>query len=104
MEEERSHHTNEWERGKRKKRRRDCKNGEMIVRCVSIDDIDGTGSSANSGEGGLVTLVTILTLVLGRSQELQASTFEGGLQVFFWLFHFSFFLFCLEIGEQPNVV
>ena len=52
MEEERSHHTNEWERGKRKKRRRDCKNGEMIVRCVSINDIDGTGSSANSGEGG----------------------------------------------------
>ena len=89
---------------KGKRRRRNCKNGEMIVRCVSINDIDGTGSAANSGEGGLVTLVTIVTLVLGRSQELQASTFGGGLAGFFGLFHFSILcFFCLEIGEQANL-
>lgn len=65
VEEERSH-TNEGMRQKGRRGEGDWKNGERIVRCVSIDDIDGTGSAANSGEGGLVTLVTIVTLVPGR--------------------------------------
>ena len=62
-------HTLTRERGKEAKGKRGegvGKNGEMIVRCVSIDDIDGTGSAAISGEGGLVTLVTMVTLVPGR--------------------------------------
>ena len=45
----------------------------MIVKCVSINDIDGTDDRPIRVRGlvTLLTLVTILTLVLGRRSKVR---------------------------------